>query len=293
MMWLVDTQCVMRISWEPQGTATDVGTVVVTVTRGDGTTLVTDAATTNNADGTYDYTLTPANNSQVDRLRFDWKRSSNNEIVTTYEDIVGGFLFTESEARAFDDQVLADAATYTDQDIIEARDRATTIFEDYCHRSFVPRFGRVKAATPRYTPRELALQESIRLEGGAGYWHDLIEVLSATDAAGSVTTSNIVVGAQTLYRTDNAWSGNVGGGNPWPVVVNYSYGLSRPPADIRHAALILARYELVVKDVSDRMISFADPNVGTVRLSTPGRDYPTGIPVVDEILNRHRVWLSV
>jgi hypothetical protein len=70
------------------------------------------------------------------------------------------------------------------------------------------------------------------------------------------------------------------------VVVAYEYGWPTPPADVSRAAMILARYELVSSDISDRMVSFSN-DLGEVRLSVPGNKYPTGIPIVDATLARY------
>jgi hypothetical protein len=76
-------------------------------------------------------------------------------------------------------------------------------------------------------------------------------------------------------------------GTDWRnVIVSYDHGYRHPPARISRAAMTLARYELISNDISDRMIAF-DNDLGSVRLSVPGMNYPTGIPFVDATLARY------
>lgn len=61
------------------------------------------------------------------------------------------------------------------------------------------------------------------------------------------------------------------------------------PEDIQWAARTIARQFLLdaVSRVEDRAMSIQN-DYGTVRLSQPGRKYPTGLPAVDAVLNRRR-----
>lgn len=96
-MWLVNTAPTFQLD---VGTAS-VGSVTLTITRAGGTALVTDAATTDNSDGTYDYTLAVGSNDQLDLMRLTWRIVSTGEDIITYEEIVGRLLFTVEEARKF------------------------------------------------------------------------------------------------------------------------------------------------------------------------------------------------
>ena len=288
MRWLINTAPTFGVTFGPDGNAADVGDVTVTITRGDGTTeLVTDAATTNNGDGTYEYALAVANTTRVDRLRLDWTATTPGETLTTYEDLVGELIFTEAEARAYDDGEVGNA---TDLQIVEARDRITDLFELVTGISFGTRYARSRWRRPLSTnPYRLPASRASIVVGGPGAGYAPVSVISASDASGAVTLSEITPDPDGGFDRSTTWSSGYSPSVPWPIELEYAYGVEPIPADIRDAALRVARYELVVSDVTDRLVSFADPNVGTVRLSQPGRWSPTGIPVVDATLNRYRL----
>lgn len=88
-----------------------------------------------------------------------------------------------------------------------------------------------------------------------------------------------------MYRAAG-WGGTAGIGGYQNVVVEWERGFSVTPEPIKRAALALAHYELISSEITDRMVSFAN-ELGTVRLSTPGKWTPTGIPLVDATLMRY------
>jgi len=78
-------------------------------------------------------------------------------------------------------------------------------------------------------------------------------------------------------------------GPPNVVVVGTAGKTATAPAQIARAATLLARH-IVLEDVSrveSRALSISN-EYGQVRLSTPGRLYPTGVPMVDAVLDRYR-----
>ena len=90
------------LSWQPVdgiGAATDPGTVTVTVTRDDGTALVTDAATSGTGSAPRTYTLAATHTQLVDLLTVSWQ-VSNVEIAETRCEIVGGYLAPLTEIMA-------------------------------------------------------------------------------------------------------------------------------------------------------------------------------------------------
>ena len=95
-------------TWDVDGTATDVGDVTVGVVDGNGDTIVAVlTATTNNADGTYTYSL--ADQANPDQLTITWTRTNTGADLIDRLELVGNWLFTESQARAF--QAKADATS--------------------------------------------------------------------------------------------------------------------------------------------------------------------------------------
>ena len=248
------------------------GAVTVTITRADGTALVTGAATTNETEpGRYTYLMAPQ--TELDSLTAVWTGTWGGvaQSVATYAEVVGGHIFTLADLRAFGDQAITTAG-YPDAVVRAARARITDKFQKVCGVSFIPRYQRdvldgtglcAIFATRKRVTRMIAAS----VDGSA---------LSAPDVAALYT-----------YPT-----GRIERLTYWPnsirrnVILAYEHGWPSTPADISFAAMTLARYELVPNDISDRMVSF-DNDLGSVRLSVPGRNYPTGIPIVDSILSEY------
>lgn len=250
------------------------GSVTVTVTRADGTAIATGAATTHPGPvGVYTYALAPQ--TELDSLTATWSGTFGGVVqsVQTFAEIVGGYLFTLSDIRAFGDRTLANSTTYPDADLREARERITDMFQDVTQTSFVPRYAR-DTLDGTGTSRIWLLRKRPR------------RIIAATVDGTTLSDLTILKPYPTgrLERTTGLWGTGIL--NRQNVTVSYEYGYSSPPADISRAAMTLARYELVSSDISDRMISF-DNDLGSVRLSVPGRNYPTGIPIVDATLARY------
>jgi hypothetical protein len=70
-------------------------------------------------------------------------------------------------------------------------------------------------------------------------------------------------------------------------VVRYTYGMPRPPADVKRAALLLAQNWLlsVESNIPDRA-RMMTTSWATFQLSSAGEEYPTGYPEIDSVLNR-------
>jgi len=267
-----------------EGDLTDFDTTpTLTVTDAAGATVST-GALVNSTTGVYQATITAQTNVAELSAQLVGNISGNATTLTQDVSIVGNLVFTEAEARAFDDARLN---SFTDAQISEARERVTNMFEEYCNVSFVPRYARVKfSGANRRDAWLLSPLRGIRLDGGAGYGREIQTLLGATDNTTAVSTANVEVYESGFRLTSGSWTWPTTS-NPFPQTLAYEYGYASVPLDIKQAALILARHELSVKDVTDRMISYQDA-LGGVRLSTPGPNRPTGLPVVDETLNRYR-----
>lgn len=78
-------------------------------------------------------------------------------------------------------------------------------------------------------------------------------------------------------------------GPPNVVIVGTAGKTSAAPEQIQRVAALLSRH-IVLEDVSrveSRALSISN-EYGQVRLSTPGRLYPTGVPMIDAVLDRYR-----
>lgn len=225
-------------------------------------------------DGRYTYELAPQ--ADVASLTATWSGmwgGVEQSIETTVE-VVASQLFALNALRSFDDKALGSDSQYPDDELAAKRDEITDFFEQVCNVSFVRRYARdVVAGEWRYHTYLLQRRPQ--------------KILAIS--VNGVALSDDEIAAITLYD-----SGKVMRSTPWPwnpvspnnVVVEYEHGWKVPPAKIVEAAKILARYELVTNDIGDRTLSI-NTELGQVRLSVPGQNFPTGIPIVDAALAQY------
>ncbi|MEU2699580.1 hypothetical protein [Micromonospora aurantiaca (nom. illeg.)] len=240
-------------------TPTDVtGDVTVTVTRLDGTAVVSGVAAHPGPAGQYTFAV-PAQ-ARLDALVVDWSGS-----LGRYRDlleIVGGHYFDLAEARTEHGLTLAQHPT---EKLIRKRLEVEVECERICGQAFVPRFertvvrgdGRAALLLPRVQVREL---RAVTVAGTA--WSP------ADVAAVQVDPSGVL-----HHRV--GWP--VG-----PVVVEYEHGMDMPPEDLRTAAMLRlrSRVHITTSGVPDRAISWSAADGGTYRIALPTGE-KTGIPEVD------------
>lgn len=250
------------------------GAVTVTVTNAAGGQVTTGAATKDNTTpGRYTFALAPQ--TAVASLTATWAGAWGGvaQSVEIYAEIVATQLFTIQQLRDFDDQKLA-ATVYTDEQLAEKRDEIHDFFERVCNVSFVRRYAR---------------------DVLKGEWRrDIYLMRRRPQKILSVTVDDLALSSDDVALLTTYDSGKLERPTLWPyrpvqprnIVVEYEYGWQQPPAKIVEAAKVLARYEIVARDVGDRTIS-VNTELGQVRLSVPGQNYPTGIPVVDAALAQY------
>ncbi len=198
-----------------------------------------------------------------------WTSTSQGK-RTTYAQIAGGVYATLADIRALAD--LADPARYPTARLVESRQWAQALIEDYCRVAFVPRYAREQLTgsgapmliLPRPRPRLLL---AATVDGAA--------VTSGDLAAWTLKPSGVV------ERTSAFPAGR-------PVVVAYEHGEDAPPADLKEACLTLCRYWLLNRREAmfDRARAVRD-ELGVTYLSQPGDRRPSGLPAVDAVLNRY------
>jgi hypothetical protein len=260
------TQGVLTMSMSA-GAAT--GSVTASVRGEDGVVVVSGTATHVGTGGDYSIKCPPQ--TELNRLTTTWTGtwSGVSQSVETYDEVVGGHLFSIAEARAFKDGLLADANAYPDTMIRQARERIADDFQNCCGVPFFPRYERETLYGVGRTTLWLPYKRPLRL-------------VSVSVSGATLSTPDLA--AVTAYPTGRllrtaAWP------NAAPVVVRWERGFNRVPEEIKRAALALCHYELTASDITDRQVTFAN-ELGTVRLSMPGRQNPTGIPLVDAVLYR-------
>ncbi len=245
------------------------GDVTVTITRGDGTTLATAAATSSTGEaGGYRYTLAPQAN--LDKLTLAWTGTFGGleQTQRTYVDIVGGYYVTLSEIRA--QLNLGDSDKFTTAELEQKRRWFETLAERHCGVAFVPRYARVTLNGLGMTTLLLP--------------HPRVRRLLSASVGGVAVTDLADWTLESFGRVTRTASFTRGTAN---VVIAYEHGYDEPPEDLKEAALIAIRERLLDRKSGDRQISEAVEG-GVVRYSVAGPDRPTGIPNVDEVLNSYR-----
>lgn len=223
-----------------------------------------------------------AGQSALSTLTVTWSAtvagSARSEV--DYVEIVGGFFFSTAEGRA-SDSALSSTAKYTTADIEQRRLEVEVECEEICDRAFVPRYRRL--VLDGNDTGDLVLGDfdirTIRRVAMAP-----TKSGTFTDLTGTQLTALAPLEDRTLRRTDgNVWT--AGNSN---IIVEYEYGLNRPPADLVWAAKQRLRTRLTMANspVPDRAISFQVADGGSYRLSTPDA-YKTGIPDVDAVYARY------
>jgi hypothetical protein len=241
----------------------------VTITRADGTALVTDGAAVNGDSGGFQYVLTPAQTALLDLLTVDWTFTLGGEAqtLTTYAEIVGGFHFNLAELRQFDP--IDNQLQYSTDRLRRARTLAETAIEDACGVAFVPRYS----------------YRSVNSYGGTGL--DLgpmvTRVRSASLNGVALTTGEL---ADVTYAgapgRSSGWSSGV-----W--TVGYEHGYPFCPPQVADASKRLARYFLVDSPIDDRFTSVSTDN-GTFGIVTEGvRGAPTSIPRVNAVIEQFKM----
>ena len=272
---LRDTNTTLRVPWLVDGTATTGQTITVAVNDLDGVSVASGSATEDGTTGFYEFTLNVADVPDVALLDVVW--TNGTQSITRRVEVVGGWLFTEPQARAFDANTMTSSTDYPDDDILAERDRITDIIENLTGRSWVPRYR-------RYTfrgsaSRELWIGDAVYSEGGStggGASTDIQKVLVVTANGSTVATSNIKLDRRlgVFYRTDTTWpSPSVT--DPYNITVDVEYGLPEVTEGVDWVALWLLRDRLVPSDIPDRAKSWTDEfgNIALDTMPTVARDW--------------------
>jgi hypothetical protein len=196
--------------------------------------------------------------------------STSKGTLTGYLEVVGGFLFSLSEARAL--APLDDTTKYPTAALVAMR---TTVEE-----AIELEYG--TALVPRYT------LEPRRMRDGRVVTRSPLRALrSLSYTSAGVTTAYTSQQLAALTLEDWAITGAWGWGcRTSQVTVGYEFGLDTPPGRLRQAAVRLARQWLVSGPVDDRALGAASPDGNfSFGLATPGRGGSVfGLPDLDPIV---------
>ncbi len=292
-------------SWEVDGTATDVGDVTIGIVDGNGDEIVAVlTATTNNADGTYTYSL--ADQPDPDQLTITWTRTDTGADLIDRIELVGNWLFTESQARVFHAKAdatsalipLASATEYTDAMIADERLRIQDDLEQWTGRSWVPRYCRVELQGN--SSPILPLGGIPRTSDGfslarSGHTNDVAQLLTLTVGGVSQTVTNYVldpVGNNLISKAATFSPATLA--DPYNVIVEYVYGMSTIVDGVDRIAMKLLVDRLVPSSFPDRALS-VDTDFGTTRFVQPGgpMNNVSRVPEVNDWVHRHNYRILV
>lgn len=269
----------LPVYFSVDGSETDAdGEVTVTVTRDDGTALVTGATATHPTFGRYEYQLSPQTN--LDRLTLQWTGTFSGvyqpAAATTYVDIVGAYYVSLTDLRA--EPTLADTNKFTVSKLITARQWFETLAEQYCGQAFVPRYKRIRISGDGSST--LLLDPNIRTVRSVTTYTSATEYTTFTaDELAGIDIDPVGV----LTRWSATWP--YGNRN---IEIVYEHGMDACPGDLADAALDATRRHLLENQTGRTVLSVAD-DLGVTRYSTPGMGRPTGYAEVDSVLNRYRM----
>jgi hypothetical protein len=253
--------------------------VTVVVVDANGVEVADDVAT---SVGQGRYTFPLPSQPALQLLTASWTGTIAGAAVVEPElvEICGGRFFTLAKGRA-SDQALDDQAQYPTAELADALLQTETECEEICDRAFVPRYGR--AVLNGSGTEELLLPDhDIRTIRAARIAPRLDRPFVALTVAELAALS--VRSDQTLVRTDgNVWT--LGEDN---VIVEYEFGLSAPPEDLRRAAMRRFRWYLGLGKgtIPDRATSWTGPDGSSYRLDMP-EAFKTGLPDVDGPYGRY------
>lgn len=261
------------------------GTVTVTVKRADGTTLASGNASLAGAGtGTYTFSLSPQ--ATLNKLTVTWSGTFSAQPrsqVTTVE-IAGAHYFTLKELRDYD-SALSNTDKYPTIALKRARLEVEDEFERFCERAFVYRFHRQAfRVSLEGTSDEIWLRKPEPKEI-LTFTMDGVDMLPlVSDGTIQIDESN----PHLMFHTNGYFRGDI--------VLEYEYGRDiEPPRDLVAKAKQRARGNLtgLRSRIDERATMMQVPDLGTFRLSTPGRGGAmTGIPEIDVVLSDYMLGAS-
>lgn len=266
--------------------------VTVSLTRLDGTAVITNGATTG-PDANHLYTYTYSGSDVLDALIVSWSATIGGDPIVLDQDLLeicGGFYFSLAEGRAVDD-VLVNTTKYPTSALIEARIDVEDEAESLCGQAFVPRFMREVVSGDGGPVIRLAwphLRKIRRIQVANTFGGQYVDLTADELATIPLTDTGVLRRDLGIF-----WPSTAIVAGYWPngrsnVIVEYEHGLDRPPRDVVRGAKI--RFKSILQQpkskVPDRAERIAISEMGVVSLASPSRD-GTGISEVDGAYGRN------
>lgn len=272
---LIDTPYTLtRVFTVDDAPADAAGDVTVDVRRLDGTLVESVTAGHPGPVGAYTYTST--GRDVLDSLRVTWSGTWGSSTVSVADvvEIVGGFLFDVSDARArLGAQMMARYSTAT---ILDRRTVVEQEADNVAGLALVPRFKRVKVSMPwtgdgcrlALPSTDVTAIRSIT-ENGTAWTVEQLAAVTLLEEAG------VLYGPGMFFPGANRY------------VIEYEHGFTEPDLTVRESAIQRLKWWLgaAQSQIPPNAISFTVTDGGVYRLTTPGRQ-STGDPAVDAVYRR-------
>lgn len=259
-------------------------TVTVGVARANGDVLIAagtaTVAGTGDDVGEFSYQLTPAETSVLDELTATWHDGDNDVDWTTRHRIVGGFMFSIAEARAFD-EVLNDSGKYPAALMASKRAEVENEAEWICDRAFVPSYARVTVDGDGTDRLHVGLHDLRSIRSISVY--DTLNGTPVEFTAGELAQLSLLPGG-VLRRTD----GGVFAFGTSNVIVEAEFGLDGPDEMMVAAAItrLKSRLSAPRSGLPERTRSWTDAKGNSYTFTGPDA-YRTGVDSVDAVYARH------
>lgn len=261
---LQHTGSTASVAFYEDGVAADPGAVTLDITRLDGTAVATGTATSGSGTNPRTFNLNGGTHTTLlDTLRLDWI-SSTKGTLTTYVEVVGGFVFSTPELRA----LLPDETAYPTGALLAMRTVVEQAVEEACGIAFVPRYTTetfsgdgCTTLDARWPLAGMLSSTNIPLVGA---------VRSATVNGAAVTSSDIVVDRFEFYYRQGWRCGRRN------ITIGYEHGAQYPPDYLKRGALLQAKSWLISGPIDERAQTFAASDgvtYGLLVAGASGRDF--------------------
>lgn len=277
-------------TWYVGETATDPSAATYGVVDATGTTVVaagTSATITGGGAGTTTFSLAAQTTSRLLTVTWSATVSGVARVEVDQVEVVAGFFFTLAEARASDSS-LSSTVTYPSSALETARYETEVECETICDRAFLPRYARVVTDGTGSSLLTIGHPDSHR---SLGDFRSLRRISVAPSVDESFVDFSAGELADVAVQADGTLIRTGGDAFTWGVdnvVVEYEYGFTEPPPDLKRAALIRLRSRLNMhrSGIPERAQSYSVVDGTTFRLDMPGA-WKTGIPEVDAVYRRY------
>lgn len=229
-----DSPGVLKLSIIQNGVLTDAdGAVTITITKPDGTALVTAAATTHPGTGKYQYSLTSVQNASLGRHKAVWSYTlaSVATTKTEYYQVVVGY-FTSDEFR--NEHVYL--ATQTDEEIYRKERLARRVINFHCNQAFdfeknVSKRIEGRGSNNLQLPRRLWKFTTLTVDGE--------DLTSSVELLDDYTIQKVFPLDTADIKRDIDFTSKFFRYRNWYYILG-DWGWEYPPEGVRQAAMLLA-----------------------------------------------------